>query len=174
MRKEFYQPALQLFDAIVTNEFDPAMADMWQKKGFCHQKLNNSRAAIHAYTVADSIKPNSKWTLSHLASLCMMMGKMEEAASYYKNLLEISPDNGKYLLHAAQALMNCDRHDEATPLLYKAAYLDESSIPLQLQLAWCLMVEGKTDEAMKYVMKVLSGESDTESANILFSIALMM
>lgn len=174
MRKEFYQPALQLFDAIVTNEFDPAMADMWQKKGFCHQKLNNSRAAIHAYTVADSIKPNSKWTLSHLASLCMMMGKMEEAASYYKNLLEISPDNGKYLLHAAQALMNCDRHDEATPLLYKAAYLDESSIPLQLQLAWCLMVEGKTDEAMKYVMKVLSGESDNESANILFSIALMM
>lgn len=149
MRKEFYQSALDIFTTIADNEFDPELASIWQKIGFCHQKLNHTEDAIHAYTVANSIKPNSKWTLSHLAMLCYHSGKMEDAAKYYQELLEINPESLKYLMNSAQSLMQCDQYEEALPLLYKASFLDEESPSVKLQLAWCLMVNGKKDEALK-------------------------
>ena len=149
MRKEFYQSALDLFTTIADNEFDPELASIWQKIGFCHQKLNHTEDAIHAYTVANSIKPNSKWTLSHLAMLSYHSGKMEDAAKYYHELLGINPESLKYLMNSAQSLMQCDRYEEALPLLYKASFLDEESPSVKLQLAWCLVVNGKKDDALK-------------------------
>ena len=174
MRKEFYKASLQIFNVLAENEFDSHLADIWQKKGFCHQKLGEKTEAINAYTVADSIKPHSKWTLIHLASLCFSEQKMEEAATYYKDLLDISPDSRKYLLSASVALMHCLRFEEALPLLYKAAYLDENSVSILRQLAWCLIVNTKQNEAMTHILKLLAIDCNDEMANVLFSIVLIL
>lgn len=174
MRKEFYQSALDLFETLADNEFDPALASMWQKIGFCHQKLNHTAETIHAYTVANSIKPNSKWTLSHLASLCYAAGRMEDASRYYQELLEINPENQKYLLHASQSLLLSHRYEEALPLLYKATYLDEQSQPVKQLLAWCLIVNGQKEEAMKLILDMRAADANNEEANILFAVVLLM
>lgn len=174
MRKEFYQAALDIFTIIADNEFDPELASIWQKIGFCHQKLNHSEETIHAYAVANSIKPNSKWTLSHLAMLCYTSGRMEDAAKYYQELLEINPESLKYLMNSAQSLIKCGRYEEALPLLYKASFLDEESPLVKLQLAWCLMVNGKKDEAMKFVLELQAEETTQEEASILFALVMLM
>lgn len=174
MRKEFYQSALDLFTTIADNEFDPELASIWQKVGFCHQKLNHTEEAIHAYTVANSIKPNSKWTLSHLATLSYHSGKMEDAAKYYHELLEINPESLKYLMNSAQSLMQCDRYEEALPVLYKASFLDEESTLVKLQLAWCLMVNGKKDETTKLVLELQAEENAREEAGILLGMVMLL
>ena len=174
MRKGFYQAALDIFITIADNEFDPDLASVWQKIGFCHQKLNHTAETLHAYTVANSIKPNSKWTLSHLAMLSYSSGKMEDSAKYYQELLQINPESLKYLVNAAQALMQCERYEEALPFLYKASYLDEGSPLAKLQLAWCLMVNRKQEEAMKYVLELQAEETTQEEAAILFGIVMLM
>jgi len=174
MRKEFYQAALDIFTTLADNEFDEALASIWQKIGFCHQKLNHTEETIHAYTVANSIKPNSKWTLSHLASLCYSTGRMEDAAKYYQELLEINPESLKYLMNAAQSLMQCNEHEAALPLLYKASFLDEESTLVKLLLAWCLIVCGKKDDAMKFIFELQRVETASEDANILMGIVLLL
>lgn len=170
MRKEFYQAALDIFDTIADNEFDPDLASIWQKIGFCHQKLNHTAETIHAYTIANNIKPNSKWTISHLASLCFATGQMSDAARYYQELLEMNPDSQKFLLGAARSLMQCERYEEALPLLYKASFLDEESPQVKQLLAWCLIVNGKKDEAMKIIMDIQPLDAATEEANLLYAI----
>jgi tetratricopeptide (TPR) repeat protein len=174
MRKAFYEAALSIFTTIATNEFDPDLASIWQKIGFCHQKLGHATEALYAYNVANSIKPNSKWTLSHLATLSYQAGQMDKAATYYQALLEMSPDNLKYLQQAAQSLMQSNCFDEALPLLYKASFLDEDSPRVQLLLAWCLLVNQKKDEAMHHIQSVLTEETTREEANILRGLALLM
>ena len=174
MRKEFYQSALDIFTTIATNEFDPDLANVWQKIGFCHQKLDNSAEAIHAYTVANSLKPNSKWTLSHLASLCNGAGKKQEALNYYQELLVIQPENLKYVMNVAQAMIQCDQYEEALPLLYKASFLDESSLKVKQLLAWCLIVNGKKEEAVKFVLELLTTDANNEETNILYALLFMM
>ncbi|MBR1667005.1 MAG: tetratricopeptide repeat protein [Bacteroidaceae bacterium] len=174
MRKEFYQAALDIFETLAINEFDLSLTSIWQKIGFCHQKLNHTVETIHAYTIANSIKPNFKWTLSHLAALCYTTGKMEDSARYYQELLSISPENQKYLINAAQSLMQCHRYNEAEPLLYKASYLDEQSHEAKQLLAWCLIVGGKNDEAMKLVLEMQATDATNEEADILFAIVLLI
>lgn len=174
MRKEFYAAALQLFQTLSTNEFDLSMASIWQKIGFCHQKLHHTEESLHAYMVANSIKPNSKWTLSHLASLCTAAGRMEEAFQYYQELLEIQPENQKFLIGAAQSLMQCNRYEEALPLLHKASYLDEQSESARLQLAWCLIVCGKKDEAAKHILELQATNATNLMAQQLLGIVMLI
>ena len=174
MRKEFYQAALDIFQTLATNEFDESLASIWQKMGFCHQKLQHTEETIHAYTVANSIKPHSKWTLRHLASLCASTGRMEEAAQYYQQLIAIQPESQKFLVGAAQSLMQCDRYEEALPFLYKASYLDEQSLQVKQLLAWCLMVNGKKEDAVKLIFDIRQEDAGDEEANLLWGIVMMM
>ena len=173
MRKEFYAAALQLFTVLADNEFEPSLASIWQKKGFCHQKLNETTDALHAYTVANSIKPNSKWTISHLASLSYAAGQMETAATYYSELLTMNPDNVKYLTHAASALLHSGRFDEAEPLLQKAAYLDSDSQQARLLLAWCLIASGKSAEAVSQAQAVLTTDANNAEAKTMLALAML-
>lgn len=174
MRKEFYQAALDIFTTIASNEFDIELASIWQKIGFCHQKLNHTEDTIHAYTVANSIKPNSKWTLSHLASLCYNSGRMEDASKYYQELLEIHPESLKYLMNSAQSMMQCGQYEQALPLLYKASFLDEESPLVKMQLAWCLIVNGKKEEATKFVFDLQTEDTTREEAAILLGIVMLL
>ena len=174
MRKEFYASALDLFTLIADNEFDPDLASIWQKIGFCHQKLDHTEEAIHAYTVANSIKPNSKWTLCHLASLCYSSGRTEEAVRYYQELLELSPDNLKYLMNSAKSLMKSLQFDRAEPQLYKAFYLDEESLQVKSLLAWCLLVNGKKEEAVKLILELQTMEDTNDEANMLLGIVMLL
>jgi len=166
MRKEFYEAALQVFGRLEMNEFDVQYASLWQKTGFCHQKLNHAQEAIHAYSIANTLKPNSKWTLSHLASLCLAEATkrnsrqlMKKAANLYLNLLEIEPENLRYLKNAAQATMHLAQegeaqYDEAQRLLYKAHYLDETSTETKQALAWCLILNRQNDKAAKILQEM--------------------
>lgn len=174
MRKEFYASALDLFTLIADNEFDPDLASIWQKIGFCHQKLDHTEEAIHAYMVANSIKPNSKWTLSHLASLCYGARRMEEAAQYYQELLELSPDNLKYLMNSAQSLMKSMQFDKAEPQLYKAFYLDEESLQAKSLLAWCLLVNEKKEDAVKLIFELQTSEESSDEAKMLLGIVMLL
>lgn len=174
MRKEFYQAALDIFNTLAVNEFDVSLASIWQKIGFCHQKLEHTTETIHAYTVANNIKPNSKWTLSHLASLCYANRQMDEAAKHYQELLQINPDSQKFLLGAAQALMHSHRHEEALPLLHKASYLDEHSLHVKQLLAWCLTLCGDKDAAAKLILSLPAEDAANNEINMIFALIMLL
>ncbi len=172
MRKEFYRAALDIFLKINPDEFDNANASMWQKIGFCHHKLGNSKEAIHAYHTANTLKPNSKWTLSHLASLVYSMDLYEDAIIYYNNLLEIEPENKKYLSNISKALMQAGRHTEAIQALFKLSYIGKATNKDIATLAWCLVLDGKNDKAMVQLQEIKGDDSFKSEANIL--LAMMM
>lgn len=174
MRKEFYQAALNIFTTLADNEIDPDLASVWQKIGFCHQKLNHTEEAIHAYTVANGLKPNSKWTLSHLASLCAHSGRHDDAINYYQELMTINPDHLKYVLNAAQSLIQGERFEEALPLLYKASFLDEESLSVMQLLAWCMLVNGKKEEAAKLILQMRAKDADDVEAKMLYGLLLLL
>lgn len=174
MRKEFYQAALDIFITLADNEFDPALASIWQKLGFCQQKLGNTADAIRAYGIANTIKPNSKWTLSHLASLQHSAGNYTDAAKHYAELLDINPDNQRYLINAAQSLIATDRYEEALPLLHKILYMDEHSTQAKHLISWCYVLNGQKDKAMKHILELLAKDADDATAQMLYAIVLLV
>ena len=177
MRKEFYQTARDIFATLATNEFDIDLASVWQKLGFCHQKLGDTTEAIRAYGIANNIKPHSKWTLSHLASLYRKTRHYADAVNCYTELLDICPDNTQYLLRTALSLTEDDRYEEAIPLLYKLLYVEEkltlNEAAAEFILPWCLIVCGQKDKAMKHILE-LREDTDAAVVQTLYAIVMLI
>lgn len=146
MKKKYYTEASKLFESL-----SPALveddAELWQKLAFCYQKSNNPQA-LEAYINADSLKPNSTWTISHEAHAARMFGNFKLAAECYNRLLENDSDNIKYLKRKSECLIADENYEEALPVLYKINYLDESSTVAKRMIAWCLLMTNKLDKAI--------------------------
>lgn len=155
MLKGFYVPALQLYKVLIEEENVELelhqLSGFWQKTGFCHQKLHNEQEAIEAYTIANEFKPNSKWTLTHLAELLYKEGHIKESSTYYQQLIEISPDRQEYLLMAATVYYKLHQYEKALAIYYKIVFLNEDTLVAKLQLIRTLLLLNRKDEAAKQI-----------------------
>ena len=149
MRKAYYEQAVQEFHLYMQTE--EHTAELFQKMGFCYQKTEQWAEAQKYYERADSIKADSKWTLSHLGKVCIMQGKYATAADCYEQICQMEPENVGYLLRWAECLEETDRIAEAIDILHKAKYLDPESGRARKLLGTCLIINKEYDKAITYL-----------------------
>lgn len=156
MKKKYYSEASKLFESL-----SPALteedAELWQKLAFCYQKSNNPQA-LEAYINADSLKPESTWTISHEAHAARMFGNYKLATECYDKLLEKDGDNIKYLKRKSECLIADENYEEALPVLYKINYLDENSTAAKRMIAWCLLMTDKLEKATNAYEDICQGK----------------
>ncbi|MBO7558556.1 MAG: tetratricopeptide repeat protein [Bacteroidaceae bacterium] len=168
MRKGLYEEALSMFKSLEPKEREE-YADIWQKMGFCEQKMQNIPAAFNDYKIAYNLNPNSDWTLKHLANAAFLIENYEEAEIYYDTLLDNDADNLKLIARKVGCLMKMHQYESAVPLLYKTSYLDETSIEAKNNLAFCQLMLGNTEKAKDIYQTVL--EQNPQSNEALFNLA---
>ncbi len=156
MRKEFYEEALEMYSVI-----DPKPAEddanIWQKIGFCRQKLGKDKAAYKAYMLADELLPDSKWTMNHIAQLAQKLEIYDTAVNYYDLLLLQDGDNLKYIANKAFCQMKLGLFSDAIPTLFKANYLDEESVDIRKMMIECYLKTGQIDKASDMIESVIQG-----------------
>lgn len=148
MRRGEYHDAISLFNSLHPKEREED-SDLWQKMGFCLQKIGESESAIKMYLTAYQLNPNSKWTVQHLAQTAFDAKDYTLAQQYIDIFLEDDEDNLKWLSRKAECLFGLEQYEESLPTLYKVAYLDEQSEKAQEMLAWGLLMSGNTEKAEK-------------------------
>jgi len=149
MRKGFYEQALQEFHLYMQTE--QHTAELFQKIGFCYQKTEQWAEAQKYYERADSIKADSKWTLSHLGRVCIMQGNYAAAADCYEQICQMEPESVNYLLRWAECLQETDRTAEAIDILHKANYLEPESQRVRRLLGTCLIINREYDKGITYL-----------------------
>ncbi len=164
MRKGVYQEAAHLFASLCPQQREED-ADLWQKLGFCEQKLGRLSLAFEHYQTAYELNPNSVWTLKHLATVAFQSERWAEAEVYYETLLDDDADNVRYLRRKAGCLMNQQRYDEAIPVLYQVLYIDEHSVEDQNNMAWCQLLTKNIEKARELYSNVLSQHLEQPSAH---------
>ena len=164
MRKAVYQEAAHLFASLCPQQREED-ADLWQKMGFCEQKLGRLSLAFEHYQTAYELNPNSVWTLKHLATVAFQNERWAEAEVYYETLLDDDADNVRYLRRKAGCLMNQQRYDEAIPVLYQVLYIDEHSVEDQNNMAWCQLLTKNIEKARELYSNVLSQHLEQPSAH---------
>ena len=130
-------------------------AQFYQEIGFCMQKERNFNAAIDYYTRADIIKPDTLWTLRHIAQCYRMQGELEKALSYYQIAEELAPENISLLLQTGESFAATKRYEEAFARFYKAEFLKPNSRRALRAIAWCSFVTGKDEQARGYYKRLL-------------------
>ena len=130
-------------------------AQFYQEIGFCMQKERNYNAAIDYYTRADIIKPDTLWTLRHIAQCYRMQGELEKALGYYQIAEELAPENISLLLQTGESFAATKRYEEAFARFYKAEFLKPDSRRALRAIAWCSFVTGKDEQAQGYYRRLL-------------------
>lgn len=127
----------------------------YQEMGYCMQKLKEYSSAIDYYTRADIIKPDTLWTLSHIAQCYRMAGNADKAISYYLLAEEIAPDDLSLLRQTGECLALLKRYDEASARFFKIEFLKPGSASTLRAIAWCSFLTGKDEQARGYYKKIM-------------------
>lgn len=152
MKKEQYEEARDIYLYLDPKEREDDI-DLIQRLAFCCHKLMDTRSTEY-YEMANRLRPNSVWTLTHYAQMAFALGDFDKAAQCYNNLLDIDPENVKYITRKARCHICLEEYDEALPLLFKAAYIDEANLYTLRSIAWCLIMQGDYAKAEEYLRKI--------------------
>lgn len=150
--KEFYADALDVF--IQLSESDAENSELYQKIGYCHQLLDNDKAALMAYLRADVIFPDSAWTIRRIAQCYRRLKQPELALEYYMRFDKISPDNLNVILNIGHCYLEKKDYNEALRYYFKADYIDNSTSKSWRPIAWCSFLAGKFEQAELYYQKI--------------------
>ncbi len=148
VEKEYYSEAFnagKLYEK--SNQCD---AQFYQEMGYCLQKERNFNVAIDYYTKADIVKPDTLWTLRHIAQCYRMQGESDKALSYYRMAEELAPENISLLLQTGESFATMKQYDEAFARFYKVEYLKPGSQRATRAIAWCSFLTGKDEQARAY------------------------
>lgn len=150
MRKGFYEEALEMYD-VINPQKQEEDASLWQKIGFCRQKLGKDKAAYKTYLLADSLLPDSKWTMTHIAQLAQKLEIYDTARNYYEMLLLQDSENMKFIVNKAICQMKLAEYEDAITTLFKANYLDEESVDVRAMMAECYVMTGNIEKAQEMI-----------------------
>ena len=153
VEKEYYDEAFKagrLFEK--SGEGD---AQFFQEMGFCAQKECDYDTAIDYYTKADIIKPDTLWTLRHIAQCYRLQGESEKALSYYLMAEELAPENISLLMQTGESHAALKQYDEAFARFYKVEYLKPDSRRAMRAIAWCSFITGKDSQARGYYQRLM-------------------
>lgn len=127
-----------------------------QQLGLCYQKTGNFRQAIEIYDEADLLKPDSYWTINHIAHCYYEIEDFDKAAKYYQIAESMKPDNLSIIYHTAEVLYKTCSYDEALPRLNKLYYHHPESLKVIRMLAECNLNMKRGDQAVRYYERIMS------------------
>lgn len=145
-----YPSAITSFEALESRD-----ATLWQKYGYCHQRNGTYAEALHAFRMADLLKPDHFWTLHHIAQCQRALGQHTEALESYRHLAAMKPDVPRFAYRQAECLIQLARYDEAIPLLYRLAYDTPDDLRTLRALVRSLLMQRQPDAAMKQANHIL-------------------
>lgn len=169
MRKGIYEDAFAIYESANPQKKEDD-ASLWQKRGFCMQKLGIDQYAYNQYVVADELHPDSKWTMTHIAQLAQKLGYYDNAVKYYDILLQQDSENLKFIVNKAKCLSELNQYDEALRTLYKANYLDEDSISIRSMIVECQMQKEDFQKAYDMIQTIIISEECSIEIRILNSL----
>lgn len=165
-KNKYYFEAAGLYE--LSDSLTPGNFSLWEKIGFCYDRLQQHEKAVDWYSKADIVNPGNIWLIKKLAVSLKNSGKFDEANLYYKKALENEPDNYHLLMSYGHSLLNVEKYDEALKQFYHAQYLKpEKKDPIRA-LAWTELNAGNFDKASALYSKLLE-ETDPDKTDYLNS-----
>ena len=160
IKQKHYPRAIEFFELLEEYHPECMEATQLQQLGLCYQKLRKYDAAIEAYTKADLLKPDSYWTVHHLAQCHREKGNGKKAFQYYEIAESMKPDNLSLTYHAAEALFEIGHYEAALPRLHKLDYHHPESLKVVRMLADSYILIGKGQQAVRYYERIAQEHAD--------------
>lgn len=148
-------------DALLAFEHLDSIADapdgvVFQKAGYCCQRLGNTDSAIEYYHQAELFSPDSQWLMQRLATAYRQKGDYRQATGYYKRLADANPESVDAALNLGYVLTQAGDREGALQQFFKAEFLDENGTRALRPLAWTLFTTGDLKRSHDYYVRIIN------------------
>ncbi len=155
LQKEYYTEASEIGSSIEhLKEENVCDTQFYQEMGYCKQKAAEYDAALKYYNKADIVKPDTLWTVRHIAQCHRLKRDPKSALPYYLQAEQLAPDNRAILMQTGECLVALKRFDEAFNRFFKVEYLEPDSIRSWRAIAWCSFMVEKYEQAAEYYSRL--------------------
>lgn len=135
-------------------------AEIYQKKGYCHEQLGRHAEAAECYSYADLMDGTSAWTLRRLGASLRRSGQPGRAAEVLERLCRMQPDVESSALNLAYAHIEAGHYADALRQLVSVETMGAASRKLNRPMAWSAFMSGDFDTARRKYKEVLADEPD--------------
>jgi tetratricopeptide (TPR) repeat protein len=156
---DHFEDALKIYSYLI--EKGEHYAELYEKIGYCQQKLGQYNEAIAYYKRADLFDANRNWLLLKIAQCYMVMEDFETALQYYIELSQLEPDNQRVNAAIGSCYLQMEKPDQALEYFYRIEFMDQHSTTAKRAIAWCLFMLNRITEADKYYKQLLKGEPNS-------------
>ena len=160
----YYSEAAGMFELLDTIE--PGNFGVWEKIGYCYDRLALFSKATEWYRKAEILNPGSTWLEKKLAVSLKNEGKYQDALEYYTRVLEKEPDNYHLLMSAGQCELEAGDYEAALQSFFHAQYLKPDKKAPARAIAWTRLLKKDFDKARADYEKI-TGESGADNADSL-------
>ncbi len=159
-KNEFYEDAIKYYSLMLKGN-DTVDPIVFQKIGFSHQNLGNTREAMRFYKKFLLAHDNDVWTLKHMAACYRALKRPDKAVDYYKQADALQPNSVATTLSIANCLLESGNAVDALQYYYKADFLPGAKHRAWRPIAWCSFITGNNDRALSYYDKILTEDKPT-------------
>ena len=154
-QKNYFEDAAEVFTYLLEIEKN---GEMYQKLGFCYQKMNDFRKALETYQKAELYELNKKWNLNKIALCYRNLKQPDKALEHYREAEMLDEENLSIQLNIGHCLLELGEYDEALKCYFKVEYLEPGNKKVWRPIGWCSFVVGKKEQAEKYFHMLVDDE----------------
>ncbi|MGE5382611.1 MAG: tetratricopeptide repeat protein [Omnitrophica WOR_2 bacterium] len=156
---DHYEEALKLFTFLI--EKGENYAELYEKSGYCKQKLGLYNDAIMLYQRADLFDTNHNWVMRKIAQCYLLLGDNEAALECYLELNKLEPENQRINASIGTSYLDVNKPEQALEYFYRIEFANPGSSSAMRPVAWCLFLLHRTTEADQYYTQLLDLEPNT-------------
>lgn len=152
--KNFFSEAIGIYQKLIDN--GSSESDLWQKKGYCKQMLNDLKGALNAFLQAELISPDNSWIIRRIAQVYKSLKDPQHALEYYQRAAQLSPNNLNIEMNIGHCYLDLGEYDKALNSYFKVEVLENKSHKAWRPIAWTAFLLRKFDLAQQYYLQILA------------------
>jgi predicted O-linked N-acetylglucosamine transferase (SPINDLY family) len=154
--------AVQTYRRLV--EVHPNHARGWNNLATCLRTMFDVEGAEAALNEAIRLDPNYADAYYNLGNVLVQGERLREAGVAYRNCLQRNPNYHQACFEAGKMLMRLVKQPEAEKAFRRAVQLNPGSVEYREELAGCLRLQGKFDEAAGVCRGILLDDPENAEA----------
>ncbi len=156
--KNYFDQALEIY--LMLNERGDNSLEIFEKVGYCYQKLKDYPEALNYYKKAELFDANRAWNLKKLGLCNRYLKNYEESLAYYLEAEKLEPENLYVLTYIGNSYLDLNQYKKALEYYYKVEFKDDENKKVLRPIAWILFITGKFEKAKEYYERLMKSEAN--------------
>jgi tetratricopeptide (TPR) repeat protein len=156
--RNYYEQALDVY--LLLNQQGDNSLEIFEKIGYCNQKLKNYSEALNYYKKAELFETNRAWNLKKIAICNRHLKNYTESLYYYLEAEKLDAGDLYVKTYIGHSYLDLKEYAKALEYYYKVEFLAEENKKVLRPIAWCLFVLGNFEKSKAYYERLMENEAN--------------